>query len=1704
MVGGGRKIFCKKKREGAFQEEKPHPQKNFFKKKMEFTYQNLYSLAPNQINQHFSAKQLALDAELLVRLKKPWNHFFTRETEDEPESFALNSTSVIEDIFRYTPVVIQAKDRDGDSLNIHVFGLFEVHYAGLTEDAAIDVYANPLKLSSEIQSRYCFNGFLAAKLVHKSPLRGAAEGPRFLAKLYFGKDYTGDRHVAQRLAECTGILRPPLLHTGIARHTRYLMGFDAPPVGRLVLPPELAAAIVREGSIRYVNVHRDDVRFVTHRSVVHRDLGPLVGKIKALVSKDQGAKAQPTSRALRAIVETNLSKRARTWSWEGRKSFKEFKRMVMSSVLPTELMVPHRRLRVENVKRQANSGGAAAAAGGKEETMADFIRAVVIFQYALRRTIHSSWAELFAEQIEEQEMARDRQLYEVAKQRRIACFDIETNFEPHSAKDDEIIHIHCTLYDQDRILQQRGFYYRYRSDFEVDVELVKKLVRAGLNLKPDQKREGEEEDVAIVVKDTEKEMLAEFLGYLVRAKADDIVHYNGHRFDVPLLIYRCEELRVAGLVPYRGSYGGPSDFPFNQRRIYRSPFGQRRDVGTIKYRRDNRKSEVSRARSMIRQSWRRGAGAKGDNDGNDNDDDDNDDDGEEDVPEDDRVGHRKKSYAAMKNARSINSIVFNTLGSRDVMMTLPDLQATPGDPRPVDRTLGCYARYFLGLDKLDHECVKYENLAKTWRGESATGNPNYIIAYTWIDVELTVALDRKMDNNMSTAMRAAMTYRTPRELYPDTETLRTIVTLSYAEGRPLGLVGIDTIKTEYREDDVLRPGHEFNLDRDFPLLRNRAGRTISHVQGSYTEQPMAMFDFVSQYPSIIIGLNICMATMLSKKGILELEEGKDFIRVVIQNTCPKVVWECRCGKTPCALGAACFAFTYVRVFYEAYFATEKFFPGILCRLCVKFLKQRAVCKAKLASAEADDSNTAILKHKEQAVKRLANSTYGCATSFTNVVGGAITQIGRDQNELASEYLFENVGPIAMADTDSVAPLMMKITPPFSRMVKIATTSAATSSSSPPPTIGVKPGDLTCKAMSVRQIARYLIDYVARHLDHLNNGTYWSEPAKLLLEKIAVAFVFLQKKQYMMVMLNPDLSMAARFAGLACRKSTRTNLMDWAQRVSLYQLSDRDVPGFLVYAYSLFAVVHPAIRAHEIAETEKRKLLLADDETTLREFLENGTFEKIVRANHGADLIDMKHAISREKAKDVYNPRTVAEKVARLLCIERGTDLDHADFIVDVIRNSAVQVGNHLVTILATLLIRPFDTEKEKAREEGLWALIERRLMGLTSQQYEAYRNQRQKVAERRAAKAEEMTPLKITDMPEKFKASKSLTDSYSLKTRLEIRVLKKRIELMLAATEKERKSGFKKLLPGTALPLELFDRARIQRMRQRVETISENYIRNIDRFPLWWYDEAYTRLDVSNMRKDHWFPVDAESLDLWQVYVDTDMRSRYLIFNRGRIMDTDDANPSLRRWPSSALYLMWRCPIKEESSAFVLDMGGDYALQTSSTPLIVGTPAGTRYLINRNSFKSARQNRFSFKLATNTLDAILKPDEDERGTLAFRPTDTAVEERSIGVLPLPGGTFLRDDGRKMPRWRWSKRWHVVKKRDLRQALTKHTPERPVALELFRDEYVWLSFIEDAKVLSVTTDSAPYSATVPFELLVSRKRHRQESANGVGSKASKHQ
>ena len=1128
----------------------------------------------------------------------------------------------------------------------------------------------------------------------------------------------------------------------------------------------------------------------------------------------------------------------------------------------------------------------------------------------------------------------------------------------------------------------------------------------------------------------ERKLLDEFAEYCKKTQCSFVSYWNGHRFDLPFVVTRHAVTRTNN-EDVRKRLERNSTPPFS----YIYSFSYKPDEGRICYdlpkkkhiHKDFGRKKWAEHVQNTRDVWKKEHGAKGrevdqmepdvDTDSND----------EEDTHQ---PPHSCQGF--LTAARKIRSILMNNVALVDAMWLVGD------------KNRGCKldtaAKTYLNYGKFDDEAVHYDQIYETW----LRGDANKLAAYAMIDVLLTkdLILNRKL--NSFHAATSEIVGLSERELYLD-EKVRIFVSNANRLGHCENMLTPDTTPTR-DETYPWNPKCDWVTQRDYIHLRPSGGVTVPDVFGVYYT-PCATLDFSSQYPSIMTGYNICMTSLIEHEDIsrLGLVEDRDYRKITLTNVRPVFKHACilrqKCQSRPDNTGnpKQCKFVTETQlVHYNAYFVTKEYFKSILHRSSNNMGVARSKYKALKAAAEArgDSSAAGVYDSYQLAVKILNNSTFGSLMRISSICGEAITTTGRMQTIEVAKLAGERKMPILNGDTDSV---FVQLVPSpndcmdFGKMAKYY--------------------DMDPKATSSKDVILALFRSAKEIVTRVNGEDgkppIFPKPCKLELEKIFLFLCNLAKKSYGGDKLTADLRVSAHRTGMVGKKADTTIIKSRAQFISLKLIRRQDFDGFFEFARVIFDFAFVEISHQENINSEIDKLCEEIPEDDLTCYQANKAREKIKkimeeeehRQSAGKYFLPLKWLTSKERVRDVENPKTLAAKKALNHCKMNGTHKSKAPMFVDICRPTSVQVTGVLLKILETLLKAPVPKEYIARYEKRFSSTSSSSTIGtenLTQTKLKAFYtpisnqcNRNHQETSMNDHKEKPVTKLDVTAMPEKWRAKPEARHVLSEKQYTTARNIKKYIEESTKSLSFEKTSGF------SECPLIFLDENKT--CRKKFQSRLYNYIEKfVDCDPylppyLFSPDFAVSRLEDLGER----LVLPKPGCDIWHMYIHDLIKDGvqfvtvmsieskiHLGFNHKPGLTP--FGPEANSWQTDNVHCL------EDGKGFILDMQ-EYRMQTRSTPYIVpSSDLSNVFLVNRDSFMCTKQNSFGFQVSVRKLLEVLEKIDKPKFSLG-----NVVGTRLISLnktIHLEVEKLLRDDGRHTDCWAWSESPVQVDTQQIKKAL----------------------------------------------------------------------
>ena len=227
------------------------------------------------------------------------------------------------------------------------------------------------------------------------------------------------------------------------------------------------------------------------------------------------------------------------------------------------------------------------------------------------------------------------------------------------------------------------------------------------------------------------------------------------------------------------------------------------------------------------------------------------------------------------------------------------------------------------------------------------------------------------------------------------------------------------------EIQIWKPGHVYDAKHDMPFLRPLGGRTVQSP-GVYIDYPIACVDFAAQYPNIMRTHNIGLSSLLRDTEILSLKKDIDYTTIFVRNVRPSLTHACS-KKRKCNAGVngqddplKCkYTITYERTGTDVHFATSSLLNAIVSQSSTDLAEQRKKYKELRDTLGITSDEKDLFDILQNAVKLRMNGAYGVLMRCSSLVGGAVMQMGRLQNENVSTKGLQENFLVVNGDTDSV-------------------------------------------------------------------------------------------------------------------------------------------------------------------------------------------------------------------------------------------------------------------------------------------------------------------------------------------------------------------------------------------------------------------------------------------------------------------------------------------------------------------------------------------------------------------------------------------------------------------------------------------------------------------------------------------------------------
>nr|DBA11578.1 TPA_asm: DNA polymerase B [Malaco herpesvirus 2] len=1447
---------------------------------------------------------------------------------------------------------------------------------------------------------HVMKSLVGSKIVYKNNPDNSAMGGQFLLKLYFGGCHNSQEYLLKEELQKRG---NKLYGSKIKPYTAFLESMGADSLGVMSIRVKDLEQVVGNSYDMY-NVYYEDIvfessdSFVFSKEFINKEIYSFISDIKKKIGELK----------LESVFSIkNIKERFQT---DSRWGFKSFKNHILNTILG--------KLKYINLyKREFNDKFLLYSESYDDKDKASFGIDILKFQYKLRLFIKNFWHNVVKPVCNTIENLEFRELlfYTVARQQLKAVVDIETTKKFESTM--KIISIHISIYDcgaHNTLLKYVSFVWispqQRLKDKLYDIHFISKVCAdyvksvIDLNIIPYQ-------NYNIYEYDSEFDLLVGYTDYIRANYLKILVSWNGHAFDIPVINSRLENL---GIIPKRKSTNNHmcSSFELN--------FTYRKEKVDIKYRKSGKKSSTKIAKDRYIQNNHCFTDNDYDGGGGDGDDD------------DDNLIHHENS-TNVNRFRLIENLIGTNIAFHDMIYET-------GSPNKIK--LDVAAKKILGLRKLTHSDVEYNNLTETWeRGDLTT-----FIAYNFMDTLICALIDiipKKTAYHLATQKYIKLNFR---EII-GRETVRKVSALRYIFGHKENFISDDI---DYVDSTIMYdPNYKYS-SRDFHKLELPAGRTVNKNMGVYDNFTIPCFDYSSQYPSIISSRNICTSSQVTKSFIdsNNLIKDKDYTEILLKNACP--LFRHSCVNTSCPKSSKCkFSLKYNEVKRNVYFVTKKRMISIGSYVADQLTKKRFIIKNKMKNFDKNSIEFETLEIENRSIKCLNNSNYGYLCLLNPIVGQTITHLGREQTELVAKDLLENSMKVINSDTDSVMCLYNSI--PLGNKPLTALSNALF------PNIQHKP--------SIDEIFKKLIAVQMNYANRITEDKLY-QPCKLEFEKMFLSQQIDKKKNYYGPAIDPKNQFYIHSTGLIGNRSNASLFKKFLQLTLCRLISHRDIDGFIMLSHHAIDIMVTQIRAREISQfhvdticdrilmndqinfdeyskdhkfaivinkgskrykrnvsMKKMKALVEDSKRARTELSQHKVEKKEIRniTNYcySSDIIDENYICSVEKIGDMETQCTPAIKHAERVCKRNGDrDFDNVKYNIKMIRSAETQVCNIIIDKLETLLQSPITYETDRLIEN-----LEKNRIGL--RKYDNETIAQRKKHDRSLAKSNMFTRLSITRMPDKYIAPATDRTNISQKHQIGLFYLKKHTEDIRRSLIKERNCEFKKSYYD--MPKMYSNIENVNAIIKQLTALCDDFDqKNENHLPIYFYDEEYCVTSFSEQWTVH------SVFDIWKMYLNLPKQSRYrylfirvidknmpLEFNISDTLPPNSKNCIFFYSNMNSLIKKNSVDLNKPGTVCVLDMREDYCLQTRSTPFVLlNSNCTQRFLMNNDSFCNNRPNRFSFQIETQSFKTLLKHTSK---SLGFKPIPNSSQilvsldyDRKNCVTY--NVTYIRDDDNVVSRW----------------------------------------------------------------------------------------
>ena len=1508
------------------------------------------------------------------------------------------------------PTVLQCRNQMGKTIYLHMHGLRKTVYLLFHNDSSMTLRnSDVLSLVRDIRGKTNID-VVDAKLVHKTPIHKACMGQRFFLKLYIGKYAPWNRLTTylkqHKYFSCE-------IHDKITTpYNIWMTRQDALSMGKVSIKQ-----LVEEGkSSCDKHAYYKDVLLHSHNDVpltldASNDLYDIISlQVIDKTFKETQFESEYTRQIIssvifdKSVLKASMNDDVITWTWQRVKDWFLHYLFKKISSKPNKCNIlyendKHFDSAIFKLFHTLNLGTPT------NDDILKIFKDLIVLQGILRRKLKSFWQETKVKSTDylQKLHKKEEEHFHVVKHLNCLAFDIETDFEPHVQKQESVTCIVSILFnhiDDMHILDYQVFL-RFPGEITNEEKQLKehqikqnksKILKICFQDLEDKKNKTQfnfnanpNHNIHITTFIDELQMINAFADYIKRNHIHFITGFNSNKFDIPFLENRLMQLQKKKLggnaVIKRPTY-------INQLKF--TNVGD--DKGYIRYKWDKRTSSLSDGKPPNQQK------AEGNKKIHSN------------------MASSSSTSSFLTTCRNIASINMNTIIIADMMLFV-------GDP-----IRGCkldtVSSECFGVTKVHNEKVSYENLCKTWKG----GNIDdlcLLIGYCMRDVVLLFMLAKFKGIMLFTAAMSMETGLQIRELFAR-EAVKTVCSLFIKYGYTNDIVLCDTNRYVTNSE---KSNLTFNNDMDFYTLKACGGRSVENT--GWFDSWQATYDFSSQYPSIMIGRNICLSSVLDKSFIDKygLKENIDYIKVTVQNVCETHSNVCSKSRQKGNHRHNCvkhsesckFQTETKRLFRDMYYTTSSYFKGY-CNIISDILKQKRKVYKDLVLTEQDAVEKIKCKIREQAVKITANSVYGVVLKMDPCVGGTVTEFARKDIGDVAHIAHQEFGyHVVTGDTDSVflTILNKNDTKNFSSMCAALEIDA------------ISPVKDIVQSMYHR--ANKFAQRVNKGCDKSNKKPLYPHPSILCVEKIFPSIFIIAKKCYLGYKIMPnDFSLSLHIAGISGKRADATQIKTKSQMLIFKMMQHKDFYGLITFMSHLFHFVCQELHVNEMIENEKERLFQNNDSEGMQKYIQH--LEHCRRLQGGGN-IPLSLLTSYESVGDLEKMKTLTAKKAKLFCFEKQTPLYNAPMFIAMQRGSNVQVTNFMKTVIEVILSGPVNGKKTAQngydeREEKLW---KRHLAKMPDK--------------KKINTLSKLTRLSITSMPQNYVSRPQ--DRTTINSHIFEKL--KYLLLQMDTWENQLQTYRKVILKKTphlypSVP-ELFKDKNKQNKEQALNRLLF-FIQHASEAelhpPSYMFDDKYATTKVDQLievGEDRYILlIPNHSILLWYVYIDYLQKRktprRYMSIGKEQRSEHiqltfHDSKPERHIEFTYSMNSLLSCNVKcidNSGLQYFIDMHS-YRKQTQSTPMLVDSYDGkATYLINHDSYVPCEENSFSFRIsyldfikALNNMKIthINCPDILViKGVLARSQVKFIVNNHPVAVLPII--KILRDDEISITKkWLWN-------------------------------------------------------------------------------------